>query len=173
MTDNAQPVLVNYLARHYEKLKQRLTHLLGNDDLAGDALQDTWLRLHSQENEGPVIKSPGAYLVRVAVNIAVDRQRRQARSLSIDDISALLELSDPAPGPVRITESRAELSALQAMMEGLPPRRRQILILVRWEGLLQKDVAERMGLSLRTVEKELKRAHDYLDACLDNENNPS
>jgi RNA polymerase sigma-70 factor (ECF subfamily) len=54
-------------------------------------------------------------------------------------------------------------------MGRMPPRRREVLLMVRVEGLQQKDVAQRLGVSLRTVEHELKRAHDYLDAHLNHD----
>jgi RNA polymerase sigma-70 factor (ECF subfamily) len=36
MTEEARPILSEYLTRHYSNLKQRVTRLLGNSDLAGD-----------------------------------------------------------------------------------------------------------------------------------------
>ncbi|MHA7680259.1 RNA polymerase sigma factor [Cupriavidus sp. PET2-C1] len=160
MSDDAQPALLEHLANRYANLKRSLVRVLGSDDLAGDALHDTYLRLQRQENRGPIL-SPSAYLLRMAVNIAVDIQRRQSRNLSTDDVEALMDLSDPAPGPAQVVEDRAELEALSRIMARLPARRRQILLLVRWEGLSQKEVAERLGVSIRTVENELKRAHDF------------
>ncbi len=163
MTGDTRPVLSDYLSRHYASLKRRVTRLLGNSDLAGDALQDTWLRLQSQEDEG-LVRSPGSYLVRVAVNIAMDIQRRQSRSLPLDEIESLMALSDPAPGPARQAELRSEVAAALRHIERLPERRRTILLLVRWDGLPQKEVAQRLGVTVRVVEHELRRAHDYLDA---------
>lgn len=168
MTEDARPILSDYLSRHYASLKRRVTRLLGNGDLAGDALQDTWLRLQSREEED-AIQSPGSYLVRVAVNIAMDIQRRQSRSLSIDEVQSLMELSDPAPGPARTAELRSEVTSLLQLIDRMPERRRTILMLVRWEGLPQKEVAARLGLSVRVVEHELKRAHDFLDARMHHE----
>jgi len=166
MSDDVQPALLEHLANRYANLKRSLVRLLGSDDLAGDALHDTYLRLQRQEDRGPIL-SPSAYLLRMAVNIAVDIQRRQSRNLSTDDVEALMELSDPAPGPAQVVEDRVELEALSRIMARLPERRRQVLLLVRWEGLPQKEVAERLGVSLRTVENELKRAHDFCAQMLD------
>jgi RNA polymerase sigma-70 factor (ECF subfamily) len=168
MTEDVRPILSDYLSRHYASLKRRVTRLLGNGDLAGDALQDTWLRLQSREEED-AIQSPGSYLVRVAVNIAMDIQRRQSRSLSIDEVQSLMELSDPAPGPARTAELRSEVTSLLQLIDRMPERRRTILMLVRWEGLPQKEVAARLGLSVRVVEHELKRAHDFLDARMNHD----
>lgn len=163
MADDAQPALLDHLVKRYHNLKLRLTRLLRNGDLASDALQDTWLRVQSQQEQGK-INSPTAYLMRMAFNIAIDIQRRQGPRLSTEDVEDLLELSDPAPGPARTAEGRSELEALVRIMQGLSPRRREILILVRWEGMPQKEVADLLGVSLRVVEHELKRAHDYCEA---------
>ncbi|MGJ7544778.1 RNA polymerase sigma factor [Variovorax sp. LT1R16] len=170
MTEDARPILSDYLARHYGSLKRRVTQLLGNADLASDALHDTWLRLQGDDKGSPV-QSPGSYLVRAAVNTALNVQRRQNRSLSLDEIESLMELSDPAPGPERLAEIRSEVQTAQKYIDRLPERRRAILLLVRWEELPHKEVARRLGVSLRVVENELKRAHDYLDAQMDNEKN--
>ncbi|EON13406.1 RNA polymerase sigma factor [Pandoraea sp. SD6-2] len=167
MSDDTPPmVLVDYLTKHYTTLKSRMTRLLGNGDLAGDALQDTWLRVHSREEDEP-IHSPAGYLLRMAVNIAVDIQRRQGRALPLDEIAELMDMADPSPGPEQIVEARSRVEALRQFIDAMPKRRRQIVLMVHWDGLEQKEVARRLGVSLRTVESDLKRAHDYLIARKD------
>jgi RNA polymerase sigma factor (sigma-70 family) len=169
MSENTQLVLLDYLGKHYATLKQRLTKKLGNADVAGDALHDTWLRLKGNEDHG-LIQNPGAYLARIAVNIAVDTQRRQSRMLTGDDVDALLEeLADPAPDPAQRAEIRSDLDALLRILDAMPERRRTLALLVHAEGLTQKEAALRLGLSLRTVEYELKRIHERLDAHMASE----
>ncbi|KAB8061318.1 RNA polymerase sigma factor [Janthinobacterium violaceinigrum] len=166
MSDGTQLFLLNYLGKHYATIKQRLTRKLGNAEDAGDALHDTWLRLKGGEDLGPV-QNPGAYLSRMAVNIAVDVQRRHSRLLSGDNIDALLEeLVDPAPGPARTAEIRSDLDALFQLLDRMPERRRAVALLVHAEGVTQKEAAQRLGVSLRTVEYELKRVHERLDTYL-------
>jgi RNA polymerase sigma factor (sigma-70 family) len=166
MAEEAQPVLLDYLTRRYANLKLRLTRMLGNDDLAADALHDTWLRLKDRDDVGPV-QNPGAYVMRMVVNIAVDVQRRQSRSLSGEDVDALLEeMVDTAPGPEHTAEARSDLDALMRVLDRMPERRRAIVLLVHSEGVTQREAAERLGVSLRTVEYEFKRAHEYLNTYL-------
>jgi RNA polymerase sigma factor (sigma-70 family) len=169
MSEEVQIVLRNFLLQRYDNFKRRLTRVLGSEELAGDALQDTWLRLERTEGLGAV-QSPSAYLMRMAVNIAVDAQRSQSRMLSAEEVEALIEMPDPAPGPAQTAEDRSEMEALFKAMQRLPARRREILILVRWEGLAHREVAERLGVSLRTVEHELKRGHDFCVARLQDRN---
>ncbi|MNX05057.1 ECF RNA polymerase sigma factor SigE [compost metagenome] len=164
MPENALPALRDFLVARYDELKQRLARRLGNAERAGDALQDTWLRLESRDDIDGV-NDPAAYLLRVAVNLAYDQVAKQGRLATSDEIEALLdETPDPAPGPAQIAQDRAELATLRALIERLPPRRRQVLVMVRWQHLPQREVAARLGISLRTVEKELKEAHDHIAA---------
>jgi RNA polymerase sigma factor (sigma-70 family) len=161
MTEDVKPILRNFLVQRYEHLKRSLTRTLGSADLAGDALHETWLRLQRGEVAGPV-HNPQAYVMRMAVNFAIDVQRSQSQMLSSDEIDALLEAApDHAPGPAQLAEDRSQLQALHEILASMPVRRREILILVRWEGLAQQDVAKRFGLPLRAIEYELKAAQDY------------
>jgi RNA polymerase sigma factor (sigma-70 family) len=166
MSEEARPVLLDYLTKHYSSLKLRVARLVGNGDLAHDAMQDTWLRVQDKKEntkDAPIL-SPASYLVRMAVNIAVDIQRRQARSLPLDEVSALMALADPAPGPDRVAEARSEMEGLLKLANAMPERRREIFILVHWEDMSQPQVAKHLGISLRTVEYELKYIHDHLNA---------
>jgi RNA polymerase sigma factor (sigma-70 family) len=167
MTDKTQSLLLDYLSVRYGNLKQRLRKVLGDDALADDALHDTWLRLNKREEEETLVQSPGAYLIRMAVNIAVDVRRRQSRSVYGVEVDSLLEaIADPAPGPQDEAASSLDLASLMKILDRLPERRRKIVIMVRWEGLTQREVAKILGVSLRTVETDLKRANDYLNAYM-------
>lgn len=174
MAEDTRPMLMDYLSRHYDTLKRQLGRALRNPDLAEDALHDTWLRVNDQgkqedEGDGPIqpiqpIQRPGGYLVRMAFNIALDIQRRQSRNLPFDEIDALMELADTAPGPERIAEARSQLDAVVRLLDRMPARRREVVVLVHMDGLTQPEAARRLGVSLRTIEYELKHAHDYLSA---------
>lgn len=164
MSEDTPVALTDYLTKHYESLKSRVARMLGNRDLAGDALQDTWLRVNSKKPDEGLIYSPAGYLLRMAVNIALDIQRRQGKSLPIDEINELMEMADVAPGPEQVVEGRSNMESLLKSIDRLPKRQRQVILLVHWENIEQKEVAKRLGVSLRTVESDLKKAHDSLIA---------
>lgn len=164
MTEEVQPILLDYLTKRYADLKRRLTRILRNPELAGDAMQDTWLRLKNDGEDSADIKSPHAYLLRMAANAAMDIRRRHGQSLPHEDITALMEMADAAPGPEQITEARVELDVVVGLLNRLPARQREVIVLVRLEEVPQKEVARRLGVSLRTVELDLKRAHEYLES---------
>jgi RNA polymerase sigma factor (sigma-70 family) len=144
----------------YDNLKARLTQRLGSADLAGDVLQDTWLRLSRTEAIGTV-RNPLNYLFRMVLNVAQDRRRADKRHLSVVEVESLLHLDDGKPNPADVAEARSDLQVLAAALAELPPRRRAILIAARLDNLPRQEIAARLGISLRLVSKELRLAHEY------------
>lgn len=168
MADSGRAMLRDFLLERYSHLKFLLSRRLGNPDLAGDALQDIWLRLENHGSGEAIepVQNPGAYLYRMAFNAAIDQQRAEDRRLSVGEVETMLDLVSPAPGPAEVAEANSELDALIRAMEQMPTRRRDILLAVRLEGTPQRELAERFGISLRLVELELQRAQEHCAAKL-------
>lgn len=163
MTENALAVIRRLFVDRYDDLKARLTQRLGSADLAGDAMQDTWLRLAHTESIGAV-QSPHSYLFRIALNVAEDRGRTERRQrLSPVEIETLLELPDPAPSPEQIVLARSEFEAFKAIVDELPERRREIFMAARVGNVPRQEIADRLGVSRQLVTKELRLA---LEHCL-------
>ncbi|GKQ49775.1 RNA polymerase sigma factor [Bradyrhizobium sp. Ce-3] len=160
MSDATRTMLRSFLAARYDDLKVRLSRRLGSAELASDALQDTYVRLGRAE-VAEAVQSPAAYLFRMAFNVAIDRQRAEKRRLANNEIQDLLHIVDDAPGPGQIAEARFELEALEKAIAELTPRRRVILLAARLQGMPQREIANRLGVSLRLVEKELRLAQEH------------
>ena len=154
-------ILVSLLISDYSKLTRRLAGRLGSADLANEALQDTYVRLGRTEIQEE-IRNPRSYLIRMAINIASNRTRSEARHLSTADVDALLELPDESPGPLRIVEARSDLAAVQRALENLAPRRREMFRRFWVENATYAEIAQYFGLSERTVRHELLLATRYL-----------
>jgi RNA polymerase sigma-70 factor (ECF subfamily) len=165
MTETSLTALRRRLLLRYDDLKARLTRRLGSADLAGDALQDTWLRLEDG-NGIATVRHADAYLFRIAVNIAKDRRRAEARRLTTDEIEALLNVADDRPDPMHIAGARSELRSLETIMAELSPRQRAILLAARLDELPRREIAKRFRISVRLVQRELQQAQDYCAARL-------
>ncbi|UZE50922.1 RNA polymerase sigma factor [Rhodopseudomonas sp. P2A-2r] len=166
MSDAVQAAtLREALVSQYDEMKKVLTRRLGSEDLAGEALQETYLRLERPAQIG-IIAAPKQYLLAIATNIARMRLRRERRSTSILDLDATLGIVDELPGPLQTLEARQQIEALQQAYDGLTPRRRQIVFSARVVGMRLADIAEQLGVSQRLVEKELKVALLQCGACL-------
>ena len=166
MAETSRDVLRRLLLDGYESLKSRLTRRLGSAELASESLQDTFLRLECAGEIGPV-GSPNDYLFRVALNIAVDRQRAQSRRLTFTGLEALLDVADGAPDPSRVTEARFEIEALVRALDELPFRCREVFLAAWVDNVSRRKIAERFGVSVRQIKVDLRRAREHCALRLD------
>jgi RNA polymerase sigma-70 factor (ECF subfamily) len=144
----------------YTEFRRHLQNRLGSEDLANDALHETYLRVENM-NEPASVKYPAAYLFRIALNIADDHRKSNARVLSVAEIEGLYEMADELADPVRDLEAKVELEALERALAELPRRRRAIVIAARVDETPHRDIAIRFGISARTVEKELRAGLEH------------
>ena len=160
MIDNPLAVMRRLFVDGYDDLKARLTQRLGSADLAGDAMQDTWLRLARVDSVGS-IQSPDNYLFRVALNVADDRRRREKRHRPAANIEDALEVPDEAASPEEALLARADLKAFQTIIAELPERRRAIFLAARVGNMHRQEIADRLGISRRSVAREIVLAHKH------------
>lgn len=166
MTEKSRSALLAILETGYSVLREKLKRRLGSEDLADDALQETWLRLERGGDLG-AIQSPNSYLFRVALNVAADRREAEKRRLNQEEILATLHMADDTLDPARIAEAHAEFEELGRALEELSPRRRAIFLMARVDEVAHDEIARRFGISARMVEKELRSALDHCAARLD------
>lgn len=135
---------------------------------AEEILQELWLRLESAR-VGPV-GEPLAYLMRMATNLATDRQLAERRRLAREAAwGAVQAQGSEFPDAERQLVSAEELARLQALLGSMPERMYRALVLFRIEGCSQRQIAEALGMSVSGVEKLLARAYRQLvDFRLDN-----
>jgi RNA polymerase sigma-70 factor (ECF subfamily) len=165
MTQNNISLLSCFIAER-AKLIRFLTRRTGCAATAEDLLQEAWIRL-SRLPTTDFIDSPSAYLRRMASNLAIDHARAcERRPLNAVEVEDLLSLADEAPDTERAVSDAQQLQHLLAIVGELPERRRALFIAARIEGVAQRELAERFGISLRTVELELHRALNHCAARL-------
>lgn len=157
MTESPADGLRRLLLGNYDTLKLRLARRLGSVERASDALQETWLRLEGAAPIGDV-RRPEPYLLRIAYNIALKIRKAERETVTLDDARAALDLVDVAPDSERVAEAKSEVAALERALQELSPRRRDILLASRVEGIALSEIAVRHGISQRMVEIELKMA---------------
>lgn len=154
-------ILVGLLVAEYPDLKRRLAGRLGSVDAANEALQDTYVRLRRTEIQTE-IRNPRSYLISMAINIASNRVRSEARHLSAADIQELVEIPDDTPNQERVAEARSDLQAVERALEGLPARRRAMFRRFWVHNIEYEEIALEFNVSERTVRHELLLATRYL-----------
>jgi RNA polymerase sigma factor (sigma-70 family) len=132
--------------------------------LAEDIVQDALLRILSNEPP-PDIESARAWLCRMVRNLAIDRARRigaESRMFAV----AESEAAYPQPAadgdcPVAGLLARESLRVVESALEQLPERIRAAFLMHRLDGVSQKDVAQKMGVSRALVCDFVRRGHDH------------
>jgi len=133
-----------------------------------DLCHDVYVRVYEAARE----KTPNPakpFVFTVARNLLIDRARR-SQIVPIDTV-AELEISDIAtdqPGPDRNVIARDELRRLSAALDRLPRRCREAVTLRKIEGLSIGEIAARMGISVKTIDKHLREGADLLADILHN-----
>ncbi|MHA6719241.1 RNA polymerase sigma factor [Sphingomonas sp. RS6] len=125
---------------------------------AEDIVQECYCRL-SQLSGVAHIAEPRAYLFAMARNL-VHRQRQRARVVRIEPIAEgeTVELVSDLPLPDRVAAGRQELDRVRAALGTLSDRARSIFLLRRVDGLSQKEIAARLGVTETVVENDASRS---------------
>lgn len=169
MTESVMAMLRRILVADYGSLKQRLARRFGSSDFAGEVLHEAWLHLNRIEGSAgeASVHNPTAYLYRLAVNIAVDQKRADVRWVAKIEAESLCHQAVNELDPGRVAEARSELATLARALEDIPPRRRAIFLASRLHNLSHREIAERYGVTVRIVDRELKAALDYFSEVLE------
>lgn len=162
MTSGLETIFLQHRATLLRFLRAR-----GAGDACEDLLQDMWLRLTAKDL-GPVA-DPLPYLHRMANNLMLDRYRSSIRREKREQdwsSGGTGEFTEQAPDPSAEERLIAaeRLDQAQAALDALGPRVEQVFRRFRLEGVGQKTIAEELGVSLTTVEKDLQKAYRALAA---------
>ena len=138
--------------------------LLGDHGRAEDAAQDTFAAVwRSATSYKPERGSGSAWLFAVARHAIIDRAR-QRTELTVDE--PIEKVSEEA-GPAETAERSWLAFTVQAAMERLPERERQVLELAYWSGLSQSEVASYLNVPLGTVKTRTRAGLGRLALLLD------
>ena len=156
------------LQSYFEDNREQLLRYLkahGGGEHAEDLLQELWIRISSAPS-GPVA-SPRSYLFRAATNLMIDRRRADSQGQRRElEWSALADrLGDSTsyePSPERQLDARRTLELVKAELRKLPPRALEVFREHRIDGLPQREIAARRGVSVSTVESDLRQAYRLL-----------
>jgi RNA polymerase sigma-70 factor (ECF subfamily) len=127
-----------------------------------DLVQELFVRLCRQDALAGVHRAD-AYLFEMAANLAYDYHRRSSvrRSNPVDDhYEAVHRTGDFSPD--RIAEGREELALIARALAELPERTRNVFVLARLENMPRAEIATRLGIAKRTVEKLITTATAHI-----------
>jgi RNA polymerase sigma-70 factor (ECF subfamily) len=152
-----EPMLMRFFRGHWRD----------GDEIA-DLRQETYARIYeAARRKRPSPVKPFVFFV--ARNLIIDKLRRK-NVVPIETMTDTdwLNVSDLEPMPEQRVAARQELRRMQAALDNLPPRCRQVIVLRRVYGFSQREVALKMGIKEETVESQtIKGMRILVDALSD------
>ena len=149
------------------RLLRSLARRTSSREDARDLVQEIFCRVARIGSAGALrLERPQAYLSRMASNLLRDRANQAARRKPESHVP-VDEAMLAAPDQQRLLESRDMLARVEAAMLRLRPKTREIFMAHRIDGLSYAQIAERTGLSVKGVEKQMSKAIARIDRLLD------
>lgn len=166
MTDSHSSIADLYL-HHHTWLKGWLRSRLECSQLAADLAQDTFVRVlaRKRQRDLPGMREPRAYLRVIAQGLMVDHFRRKSLE------QAYLEALSRQPEAVALSSLEREmlletLDQVDAILDRQPARAREAFLMAQLDGCCYAEIAERFGVSTRTIKRDMKTTFAQLLAVM-------
>lgn len=159
--------LTQLMERHLNAIKSMAWHMMGDEMMAEDIAQETFLKAWTHANDWqPGRAKFSTWLHRVGKNLCYDRLRKKREIYS----DTLPELPDMAPLATHMMISQedetAQKAAVQEALHKLPERQLMAITLCHFQNLSQVEAADIMEIGVRAYESLLARGRRNLRSVL-------
>lgn len=139
---------------YYESIRSFAYFKTGSVDLADDIVQEVFLKLWSMRDSvrNDTIKS---LLYTIAGNIVKNHYKHLQVTYNFQKENSIESPSESADSEVRMDELNRQLQDVMAL---IPESAREVFLMNRIEGLSYSEIAERLGLSVKAIEKRMSEA---------------
>lgn len=149
--------------RYYSRLCYYVYRLLMDKEDAEDVVQDLFLTLWNNRSKIEIKENVSSYLYKMAKNIALNHIRTKANYKSLlenqEETNSYYEENPLESEEFRIT--------LYECINLLPSRCKEVLLLHRVKGLKQKEIADMLSISVKTIKNQIWASLQRLERCLE------
>ena len=152
-------VFERYYKEHYKSFFLMACKYLKDSGQAAEIVNDVFIKIWM---DGPSIKiesSLKSYLYKAIINRsinALNKNKREHTHLELNDIQ-------DKGYEIRQIEENELMVKLYAAIDNLPEKCRQVFELSRFEELKQQEIADRLGISIKTVKNHITLALKQLN----------
>jgi len=140
-------------------LKHFILERVPDEPSAVDILQDVFLKIHAHIDTLREEDKLQSWIYQIARNAITDYYRTHKATPNLPEMPYVPE--DPFDDVVNEL-----IPSVQKMVDNLPADYKEALILIEYEGLTQKELAERLGISLSGAKSRVQRAREKLKVML-------
>ena len=147
MSQRFRPALMSFFLRR-----------IRNPAEAEDLTQEVLMRV-AERGAAIDASRPDAYVFQIAANLLRDQGRRQKVRAAYQNGLGMSEATRVEErDPDRVLQAKQSLTTVLDALRQMPERTRTIFILFRLENMKQREIADMLGISIRTVEQHVVRA---------------
>ena len=156
----------------YELYVKKIYHFIYNyvkeKSEAEDIVQNVFIKIWEKRNVIDKEKSFEGFVFTIAYRAIIDRFRQNA-SKPYFNKREILDFQAPSSVYSDDLLNQHEIESLyNKSLQILPPKRKEIFLLSRHNGLTNKQIAEKLGISVKTVENQMTAALSSLKAYFSN-----
>ena len=172
-----QQLFAILVQRYEQELFSYLCRYLGDEQLAEDTFQTTFLHVHLKRDQFDSGRKVRPWLYRIATNRAIDNIRRRRRRATIS-LDAPCDPTDPDSGTwidlvqgdcqspdSRLIQKEKHGSSIQAL-HGLPEHLRQVVMLVYFQNMKYREAADVLSIPVGTVKSRMHTAISKLQETM-------
>ena len=140
-------------------LHQFIRRRVTDEATAEDLLQEVFLKIHEHGEQLRDVRRLESWIYQITRHLIIDYYRSRHQAITSLDNGEVLGLPEELPDDDIVSEL---LPSVRAMVLSLPEQDRQALILTEYQGLTQKELGERLGLSFSGAKSRVQRAREKL-----------
>jgi len=144
--------------RHFAGMVQVVNRMIRDQGRAEDLVQDVFLKFWKQRDQLNIQISLKAYLRRSCVNACLDDIRKHKKMQIVPTDTILPIAFTTQPDAAKQLENSELEQLINQTIDNLAPKCRSVFILSRKEQLSNKEIAEQLGVTVKTVEAHITTA---------------
>ncbi|MDU1891246.1 MAG: RNA polymerase sigma-70 factor [Dysgonomonas sp.] len=154
-------VFEDVFRQYYSSLCFYSFSITGRKDVAEEILQDLFYIIWKEKENLQITYSLKSYLYRAVRNRSLQFcEQRNVQDRYKEEV--MLNNEKPDTSPQEQLEYKELEEVINKALIKLPERRRKIFKMHRMEGLKYKEIAEKLSLSVKTIEAEMTKTYQIL-----------
>jgi len=143
---------------YYESIRSFVYFKAGDAGLAEDIAQDTFFKLW-ETRDRIALSTVKSYLYTIAGNLTINQLKRQQLKYKLhQQVKPATDIKDPH----YLAEMKEYEEKLNGVINGMTEASREVFLMNRMEGLKYREIAERLGITVKAVEKRMSKALTYV-----------
>lgn len=142
--------------RHHIRLYNFFLRLTGNRSISEDLVQEVFCRMLKYRSTYKGASKFTIWMYQIARNSHIDYLRKKKPELPLDEQWS--ESASPEPSPSEELELGQDIALMRKALTKLPLKKREVLVLSRFQNMKYKEIAELSGCHIGTVKAHVHRA---------------